>query len=713
MLNFIIPIYFISALLSFILGLFVFQQDKKRLTNILFFSFTFIASLWILSMFLGYYFIYRINPDFNLSKIFIRFAYSLAYLGLPFLAMFYYHFPKKTLHLPLIGRIFYYAISLTIGLLSAFTSLIHQAQVFDNGLYIADEFGILFPLYNTAVVISWLIIGYISLIKIFHLNGVEKKKMIISVIGCYVFISVVIITNTILPALHIAQIGPIQTHLLIKISPIYSLFFIIPTFYSIHRYRFFNFSNTTLNLIRNITLYGTFLVSIFLFYIGMREVFPIVYPVNIGLISSFFGLFVLRFAEKKIPVLTTESFKEFQKALIEFRSQIYFCDDSKKLNEILEKTFLIQLNIKQVKLFLTQKEAKEINFPKYENHEFTEELYKYKKDALVYGEIPFKNIPEKTKTMLMSELEKMETYLILPLFYQNTLIGFLNLSYREKEEGYSINEIQELLKIRDSLTVCLVNILVKMNLQKENLLMKAAIDDKTKELQRRIQEIKDLVVQQADFIAVAAHEFRTPLSIAIFQLEEILASKKPLKTVKEELKIVEESLGNLKELIQRLFDVQQYDLNKVSLSAEEVDMYHFIENIYDNFTLVMKDKGIQFTLDNKVPKNTKIKIDKHQIRQVMHNLLTNAYKFTSAKGIVELRAEVQKKKLRIELEDNGEGVGADQKKYLFKKFKQKNQGSGIGLGLYLSKKIIDLHHGKIRVQDGSKEGAIFIVELPC
>ena len=124
------------------------------------------------------------------------------------------------------------------------------------------------------------------------------------------------------------------------------------------------------------------------------------------------------------------------------------------------------------------------------------------------------------------------------------------------------------------LEVNLMNTLLNMNLQEENNLMHKIINAKTKQLKKKIIEINELLKQQADFIAVTAHEFRTPLTIASFQLDDLRHSKKERNTkeIVKELKMVEDSIDNIKTLTEKLFKVQQYDLNKVPLLAEKTNV---------------------------------------------------------------------------------------------------------------------------------------------
>jgi signal transduction histidine kinase len=315
---------------------------------------------------------------------------------------------------------------------------------------------------------------------------------------------------------------------------------------------------------------------------------------------------------------------------------------------------------------------------------------------------------------LLSSMNKLEADLCMPLFSEDNLIGFLALKKKESDLPYSNEEIKEFLKMKRDLEISLMNILIKMNLEEENNLMKVIIDKKTRDLREKMRQIKELLKQQSDFIAVTAHEFRTPLSIALFQLEEMSRTTSgetsPTK-LRKDLQVIDESLDNLKVLTQKLFAVQQYDLNKVKLNREKTDIKKFMKELYKDFLGLMKEKKLDFILEDNLKSSVFMNIDKSQIRQVMHNILTNAYKFCSEKGRVKLALDKHGQYISICISDDGKGIPDNLKKSIFNKFRTNSTGAGIGLGLYICKKIIELHKSKIWVDDSEWGGAKICIQL--
>jgi len=188
-------------------------------------------------------------------------------------------------------------------------------------------------------------------------------------------------------------------------------------------------------------------------------------------------------------------------------------------------------------------------------------------------------------------------------------------------------------------------------------------------------------------------------------------SKRPKKDLLEDLQVIDQSLENLKMLTQKLFTVQQYDLNKVEVKKEKTSIRSLIKGIYSEFILIMKEKDIDFALNipEKGPMN--VMVDRAQLRQALHNILNNAYKFASAGGKVNIDVLATDKYITLRIEDSGDGIPDDLKKCIFDKFRTKSAGAGIGLGLYLCKKIMELHKGKVWVEDSSLGGASFCIRL--
>src|SRR5690606_12923583 len=640
--------------------------------------------------------------DAEKSTFFIRLAYGFPCFMYLFLPSFFYFFPRKTFSVPPWTIWAVYGLATFWFISAAFTSLIHDSQILIEGAYVADNFGPLYGIYTWYFVTSLILTLVIATQKIFDLKGLEQKKMIYSAIGCWIFLSFILTTNVILPFF--------GQYILLKESVMFSLFFLIPTFYSIQKYRFFVFTFASLSLIRHLILFSAFFLTVFLTY-NMIETFTNnEHPIINMSIAGGIGLIVYTFLERYFPELISRGFREFRYKIDELKSSIYYCNTYNELFKKLESTFVLDLHFTAVQLFLIRSKKNHIEIPIYYKDRYTEAIEKGQIKILVGEELEL----QKNK-FLLEFLDKMHTSLCFPLYLEKRLIGFFTLGQRSKQESLSREEIEELLKAKQFIELCFINILLQSDLKEENDLMKQLIHEKTKSLKKQNEKIKYLLSQQSDFIAVTAHEFRTPLNIALLQLEDTLESYEHSTHVLEDMKVLGSSLEKLKHLTQNLFDVQQYDLNKVKIYTKEIDLNWFVNDIYEEFRDITSKKSLQLTVENHLKKPTMVRIDEPKMRQVMHNLLTNAQKFTAEKtGKILLKASTKKNEIILSVIDNGPGISDKDKQRVFEKFQttKSHMGMGIGLGLYLCKRIVDLHKGSIDVLDTPGGGATFIVRIP-
>jgi signal transduction histidine kinase len=510
-----------------------------------------------------------------------------------------------------------------------------------------------------------------------------------------------VITNGILPIYHIIW------------QFVYSPVFLVPIAVSsavaMYRYRFFDLPYQTLKILRNGTLLLTFsIIGIISFEVLSLLLMPGKNLLNF-LISAVLSLFLLQKIEKILPEFASSSFKEFRYKIDSLKSSIYYCNNYQDLFKKLESVFLLDLHFNSVQLFLIRSKKNHIEIPIYYKDRYTESIEKEQIKILVKEEIKLQ------KNQFYAEfLEKMDSSLCFPLYLEKRLIGFFSLGPKSKKEYFSREEIEELMKAKQFVELCFINILLQSDLKEENDLMKQLIHEKTKSLKKQNEKIKYLLNQQSDFIAVTAHEFRTPLNIALLQLEDTLDSYEHSTHVLADMKVLESSLEKLKHLTQNLFDVQQYDLNKVKIYTKEIDLNWFINDIYEEFRDIMAKKKHHLSLKNNLKKPTMVQIDEPKMRQVMHNLLTNAQKFTQENGNITIQAEAKKDLISLSVIDNGPGISKNDKQRIFEKFQttKSHMGMGIGLGLYLCKSIVDLHKGFIEIHDTPGGGATFLIKFP-
>jgi signal transduction histidine kinase len=224
---------------------------------------------------------------------------------------------------------------------------------------------------------------------------------------------------------------------------------------------------------------------------------------------------------------------------------------------------------------------------------------------------------------------------------------------------------------------------------------------------------------QKDFINVAAHELRTPIQPIIALTDIVYSQSKEDKEKRKLLEIIMRNAKRLKRLTDDILDVAKIESQSLQTQKEWFNIENVISSIVSQYESNIKEMGKTINLNFIIEeKNLFIKADKGRITQVLDNLLCNAIKFTEGKacGSITITAKREdNERIKVITKDTGTGINKEILSRLFTKFATKSD-RGTGLGLYISKKIIEAHGGKIwgknNDDDDDRIGAEFGFTLP-
>jgi signal transduction histidine kinase/AraC-like DNA-binding protein/ABC-type xylose transport system substrate-binding protein len=232
------------------------------------------------------------------------------------------------------------------------------------------------------------------------------------------------------------------------------------------------------------------------------------------------------------------------------------------------------------------------------------------------------------------------------------------------------------------------------------------------ELMAKVKEANDARV---NFFTSISHELRTPLTLIMAPLEDALSSSKLHFTVKNNLEFIQRNTMRLLRLINQLMDFRKMEESKMKLNASENNITAFVNDITGAFNDTARKKLIPFNVMSRV-KDLNLWFDSTMLDKVLFNLLSNAFKFTSEHGTINLMIDKSEdgKMAVIKVEDDGIGMDADDTAHAFEMFYQGHSSTfkGTGLGLSLSKQLIGLHHGCITVKSEKGKGTCFEISLP-
>jgi len=244
------------------------------------------------------------------------------------------------------------------------------------------------------------------------------------------------------------------------------------------------------------------------------------------------------------------------------------------------------------------------------------------------------------------------------------------------------------------------------------------LEDTTAELRAANKRLKQLDRLKDEFVSTVTHELRTPLT-SVRAFSEILRDNPSLALEEQHkfLDIIVKESERLTRLINQVLDLAKIESGSAEWTRECVDIGEVIEEASSSLSQLFNENSID--LKKIVPdKSVFVMADRDRLIQVAINLLSNAVKFCEpGKGQVTIRLSTPLGLARVEVEDNGPGIPADEQNRIFEKFHQlkglrDEKPGGSGLGLTISHRIIKYHEGHIWVESKPEAGANFIFELP-
>jgi len=232
--------------------------------------------------------------------------------------------------------------------------------------------------------------------------------------------------------------------------------------------------------------------------------------------------------------------------------------------------------------------------------------------------------------------------------------------------------------------------------------------------------LEELDKQKSEFISIASHQLRTPLTAIrgyiSLALEGAYGKVKgtPIEDIMNKMYTIDLRLS---QLVEDLLNVSKIEAGKVQYKWESVTLDPIVSELYDMFAVLAEKKGLKLHMIKPETQLPVMKLDINKIKEILSNLIDNAIKYTE-KGSVTIRVEQDATVARVVIEDTGIGISKEDALRLFGKFirtetTQKMDAGGSGLGLFVGKTFVEGHGGRVyATSEGVGKGSSFIVELP-
>jgi signal transduction histidine kinase len=245
------------------------------------------------------------------------------------------------------------------------------------------------------------------------------------------------------------------------------------------------------------------------------------------------------------------------------------------------------------------------------------------------------------------------------------------------------------------------------------------LQERTIELEQANQQLKELDRLKSEFVLTVSHELRTPLTIFKNILSNAMAGvagKLPPK-LRSNLEMADQAISRMTGIISDFLDISKLDVGKMKIRPATMSVQLFVDKVADMLRFVTDGKGIALDL-NMPRRRVAVTIDYEKMAQVLTNLIDNAVKFVPEQnGRIEVLVEDRVETVRVHIRDNGPGIPENEKERIFDRYAQvegnlKPGKYGTGLGLAICKELVNLHGGRIWVENSPSGGADFVFSLP-
>lgn len=274
-----------------------------------------------------------------------------------------------------------------------------------------------------------------------------------------------------------------------------------------------------------------------------------------------------------------------------------------------------------------------------------------------------------------------------------------------------------LLLIAVLLLVAVKALAVKNRLNRMLSEKKEQLEAQYEQMVRLSKRLEEATQAKLVFFTNISHDFRTPLTLVVDPVEQLLASPSISGNDRRLLLHIKKNTGILLRLVNQILDFRKYENGRMDYHPEPVDLRQSISAWNESFSSVAVKKHVHFIFNTDDCGSYVTECDKEKMESIYFNLLSNAFKYTPENGTVNVELRhvdyAGKPYLRFSVANTGSLISAEHVAHIFDRFYQADlHHSGSGIGLALAKAFVDMHGGKITVESSEKSGTSFVVEIP-
>lgn len=704
----------LSVVVQGLIALFVFQKNNKNLTNVLFFLLSASLVTWAVINF-----IITDDPHSSSQLILYRLLMASVVVQNTFFFLFVRTYPSYKLSISSKRLKAYLALSFVAVLTALSPILFTSVEYGAEGARPVTGPGMLIFVLHAGISV---VLGLRSLFRLHRKShGTAKQQVKLILIASVILWGIVPITNFVISI-------ALETLVFARISPIYTLAFSSIIAYAIVAKKLFDIKRAVARSVAYLLSLGS---------IGL------IYGATIFLLSSIFITdnkidSIARASYITLALMSALLYSPTKKFFDKLTNQIFYRDayDPEAFLDELNSTIVgtielgillrhvtsvIQKNLKTEHCFIEVLPTPttpskvigvgSISLGRVESEYIIHSLEKSGKEVLITDDLRHDN--NKLKNLLSSKNIGVIVRLIPSNIQSTEAIAHLIIGTKKSGNVYDKQDIRTLEIISDELLIAIENALRFEEIQGFATKLQTEVNTATSKLQRTNKKLRELDETKDEFISMASHQLRTPLTSVKGYMSMVLEGDAG-KITKQQRKLLNQAFVSSQRmvyLIADLLNVSRLKTGKFVIESNPTNLAEVIEGEIGQLRETAKAKKIDIKYEK--PKNfPTLTLDETKIRQVIMNFVDNAIYYTPSGGKVKVELSEDKSNVYFKVTDNGLGVPKADQTHLFTKFyrasnARKARPDGTGLGLFMAKKIIDNQGGNLLFESVENRGSTF------
>lgn len=705
----------ILAIFNFLLGLITFMRNPKKNQNVSFFVFTALIAVWIAANYFE-----NLTKDPAVASMLVRTDFAFGALLAAAFLVFAINVAGLDNKLKY-ARVLTIAIALSTAVL-VYLGLVFKSQVVAGGIKVTD--GLLGVLYDPIVVVPLLLGIGLLVYKRARSRGAERQQVSIMLFSLFISVAWVVGANILVPIL--TSNVAIQTSLQ-RLAYSGFLIFNIAVSYAIIRHKLFDIRGVVARSLTYILVIATISMA-----------YGLIAFTLVG--GALFNNTKLPFAQQTfyaiLAVILAFTFQPIRRFFQRVTDKIFYRDkyDPQELINAVGRILTAEIRLNVLTKEVTSVISKQMRVNKVDIVVVNDKNIYYQARVLRSdrSELELKDLQELGKPMLVADdmstgdrkdiMDKYGLRVSITLRTSEEFVGYLLLGEKLSGDIYNEQDLAVLRIIANELAVAVQNAKAYTEIQQFNKTLQAKVVAATHKLRKANEDLKELDQAKDEFISMASHQLRTPLTTAKGYVSMVLEGDfgKINPQMKEPLTQSLDSANRMAGLVSDLLNVSRMEAGRFFIDTIDVDLNTEVPAEVSQLQTMADAKTVKLVYTKPAKPIPIMKLDLDKTRQVIMNLVDNAIHYSAPPnggGKVEVSLAQEGTDIIFKVVDNGIGVPLAQQKKLFKKFfraanAQNTRPDGTGLGLYLVKRVVEDQGGEVVFESKEGKGSTFGFRMP-